>query len=93
MLERLLGEAIDLVTVTAPDLGPVRADPGQIEQMVLNLAVNARDAMPHGGRLVIQTANVTVNQEEALRGGGAPGAYVLLEILDAVRSDTQEAHP
>ncbi len=82
MLERLLGEAVDLVTVTAPDLGRIKADPGQIEQMMLNLAVNARDAMPGGGRLFIQTANATVTPEEAARAGGAPGAYVMLEVKD-----------
>jgi PAS domain S-box-containing protein len=82
MLDRLIGETIDLVTVTAPDLGSVKADPGQIEQMLLNLAVNARDAMPDGGRLTIQTANHTVGEDEAARIGVKPGAYVLLEVKD-----------
>ena len=82
MLDRLLGETIELVTVTAPDLGSVTADPGQVEQMLLNLAVNARDAMPDGGRLTIQTANRTVGEDEAARTGVKPGPYVTLEVTD-----------
>jgi PAS domain S-box-containing protein len=82
MLERLIGELIDLVTVTAPDLGAVKADPGQIEQMLLNLAVNARDAMPDGGRLTIRTANSAVNEADAARAGVKPGPYVVLEVQD-----------
>lgn len=82
MLDRLLGETIELVTVTAPDLGSVTADPGQVEQMLLNLAVNARDAMPDGGRLTIQTANRTVGEDEAARTGVKPGPYVTLEVKD-----------
>ena len=83
MLDRLLGETIQLVTVTAPNLGSVMADPGQVEQILLNLAVNARDAMPDGGRLTIQTAN-----SHGRRGrGGADRArrrarYVMLEVKD-----------
>jgi CheY-like chemotaxis protein len=82
MLDRLLGETIHLVTVTAPNLGSVRADPGQVEQMLLNLAVNARDAMPDGGRLTIQTANRMVGEDEAARTGLKPGRYVMLEVTD-----------
>jgi CheY-like chemotaxis protein len=82
MLERLIGEPIDLVTVTAPDLGAVKADPGQIEQMLLNLSVNARDAMPDGGRLTIRTANATVHEQDAARAGVRPRPYVLLEVQD-----------
>jgi PAS domain S-box-containing protein len=59
MLRRLIGEDISLSTVLAPDLGPVKTDPGQIEQVLFNLVVNARDALPHGGTLVIRTANLT----------------------------------
>ena len=82
MLDRLLGETIQLVTVTAPNLGSVTADPGQVEQMLLNLAVNARDAMPDGGRLTIQTADRTVGEDEAARNGLKPGPYVMLEVKD-----------
>jgi len=82
MLDRLLGETIHLVTVTAPNLGSVKADPGQVEQILLNLAVNARDAMPDGGRLTIQTADRTVGEDEAARYGIKPGPYVMLEVKD-----------
>ena len=83
MLERLLGETINLVTVTAPDLGGVKADPGQMEQMILNLCVNARDAMPDGGRLTIRTANVDLDEAAAKEWTDArPGPYVTLEVSD-----------
>ena len=82
MLDRLLGETIELVTVTAPNLGSVTADPGQVEQVLLNLAVNARDAMPDGGRLTIQTADRAVDEDEAARTGVEPGPYVVLEVKD-----------
>jgi PAS domain S-box-containing protein len=83
MLQRLLGETINLVTVTAPDLGGVKADPGQMEQMILNLCVNARDAMPDGGRLTVRTANVELDEAAARRWSDAkPGPYVMLEVSD-----------
>ncbi len=84
MLRRLLGEDIHLVTVPGESLGRVKADPGQLQQVLLNLAVNARDAMPHGGRLTLETANVELD-EPAVRGqaGARPGAYVRLTVSDA----------
>src|SRR6266540_6600081 len=90
MLRRLIGETINLVTVTAPDLGRVKADPGQLEQMIINFAVNARDAMPDGGRLTIATSNVEVDAGTALQRGVAPGPYVMLEVSDTgVGMDTE----
>jgi PAS domain S-box-containing protein len=84
MLRRLIGEDIDLVTVIDQKLGSVKADPGQIEQIIMNLAVNARDAMPHGGSLTIETANVYLDQAYARSHMGVtPGLYVMLAISDA----------
>jgi CheY-like chemotaxis protein len=79
MMQRLLGEEIELQLNLAAGLGSVHADAGRIEQVLLNLAVNSRDAMAHGGTLTIETANVAVEQ-----GGGPvkPGAYVLLTVKD-----------
>ncbi len=83
MLRRLIGEDIEIVTITAPDLGPARADPGQIEQVIMNLAVNARDAMPTGGKLTLETANVELNGAFALEHpGAAPGCYAMLAVSD-----------
>ena len=83
MLRRILGEDIDYVQVLAPDLGLVRADPGQIEQVLMNLVVNARDAMPDGGKLIIETRNVDLDEEYAARHVATkPGPYVQLAITD-----------
>jgi len=83
LLKRLIGEDIQLTTVLAPDLGVVKADPGQIEQIIINLAVNARDAMPSGGRLTIEAANVDMD-EAYVRGHApaSPGRYVMLAMSD-----------
>jgi PAS domain S-box-containing protein len=83
MLHRLLGEHIKLETVLEPGLGPVRADPGQVEQVLLNLAVNSRDAMQKGGRLVIETANVALEEiPPHVFGEVKPGSYVRLTVND-----------
>jgi two-component system cell cycle sensor histidine kinase/response regulator CckA len=84
MLPRLLGEDIALSIHLGSELGRVKADPGQIEQVVMNLAVNARDAMPNGGELVIETANVELDQAYARQHPGAkPGRCVMLSVADS----------
>jgi len=83
MLPRLIGEHIEYSFAPDPRLATVTADPGQIEQVILNLAVNARDAMPRGGKLAVCTANVTINEAEAvLRPPMVPGRFVLLSVND-----------
>lgn len=83
MLGRVLGEDVELVTRLSPSLGLITADPGQIHQVVMNLLVNARDAMPEGGRLVIETADVDLGGADPdLAPGAAPGPYVLLAVSD-----------
>jgi CheY-like chemotaxis protein len=83
MLRRLIGEHIELATTLGPDLWRVKADPGQIEQVLLNLAVNSRDAMPRGGRLTIDTSNQTIGVGgRAAPGDVPPGHYVLLTVRD-----------
>ena len=84
MLPRLIGEDIAVSTLMASDLGSVKADRGQIEQVIMNLAVNARDAMPEGGKLLIKTSNRTLDQAYARQHAGArPGQYVMLEVADS----------
>ena len=82
MLSRLIGEQIELVPSLAPDLSTVRADPGQIEQVLMNLVVNARDAMPSGGRVMIQTADVELDQSFMRDVVIHPGPYVMLAVSD-----------
>jgi signal transduction histidine kinase/ActR/RegA family two-component response regulator len=84
MLARLIGEDIALVTHLASELGHVKADRGQIEQVVMNLAINARDAMPQGGHLVVETANADLDEEYVRRNvGSRPGPHVMLAVSDS----------
>ena len=83
MVRRLIGEHIEVVTNLAPELGVVRSDPGQLEQVIVNLSVNARDAMPNGGKLIFETANVELDQTYADRHVGVTaGPYVMLAVSD-----------
>jgi PAS domain S-box-containing protein len=83
MLTRMIGEDIELVMVPATELGAVRADAGQVEQVIMNLAVNARDAMPSGGKLTIETSNIALDDDQArLHPPLTPGNYVMLAISD-----------
>ena len=83
MLRRLIGEDIELVTDLRPSIGCILADPGQVYQVVLNLVVNARDAMPRGGRIAVATADVTIGEDEARHEMDTkPGDYVMLAVSD-----------
>jgi len=83
MLGRLIGEDIDLAVIPAESLGRVKADPGQIEQVIVNLVVNSRDAMPQGGRLTVETADVELDAAYASRHFSVPpGPYVMLAVSD-----------
>ena len=91
MLRRVLGEDIELIIVLDKDLGKINADPGQIEQVVLNLAINARDAMPKGGKLIIETANAVLDKNSPhLQLGVAPGRYVFFSVSDTGMGMTPE---
>ncbi len=94
MLQRLIGEDMAIVTTLDPALCRVKGDAGQIEQILMNLAVNARDAMPQGGRLSIETHNVEVGEGDAVHPGVAPGRYVLLAVGDTGcgMSEATKAH-
>ncbi len=91
MLSRLLGEDIDLRLELDPDVRPIRFDPGQLEQVLVNLAVNARDAMPDGGRLIVRTAHVLVDEATARDHPGlGPGGHELLAVTDDGTGMTDE---
>jgi PAS domain S-box-containing protein len=91
MLQRLIGEDIELVSSLAPHLGLVMADPDQMHQIILNLAVNARDAMPNGGRFEITTAEVELDETAAAAHPDAtPGCYVRLTVTDTGTGMTEE---
>jgi two-component system cell cycle sensor histidine kinase/response regulator CckA len=84
MLRRILGEDIEFVRVLSPDIWLVKADPGQVEQVIMNLVVNARDAMPKGGKLTIETANVELDQVFTdSNAGTAPGPHVRVMVSDS----------
>ena len=82
MLQRLLGEDIHLVTALDPALGPVKADPGQLEQVIMNLVVNARDAMPQGGKLIVETETVEIKDLYHHGQVVVPGRYAMLAVSD-----------
>src|SRR5260370_13764622 len=81
-LQRLLGESIELRVILGSNVCPVRLDPGQFQQVVMNLAVNARDAMPNGGSLTITTAAVDVDEAQAKEQGLQPGCYATVDVRD-----------
>jgi signal transduction histidine kinase len=83
LMRSLTGEGIQITLNLAPELRPVWVDPSHMEQVILNLVVNARDAMPHGGRLTLETADVDFDEESAAHHAGmAPGSYVMLAVSD-----------
>ncbi len=83
LLRRLIGEDIEVLTVPANDLGTVKADPGQIEQVIMNLALNSRDAMPQGGKLTLETSNAVLDETYAREHQPVdPGRYVMLAVSD-----------
>ena len=91
LLRRLIGEDIEMATLPSPGRAPVMADVGQVEQVVINLALNAYDAMPKGGKLTIETANVTLDNDSTRPDVGlVPGAYVLLSLSDTGVGMTEE---
>jgi CheY-like chemotaxis protein len=91
LLRRLIGEDVLLTTVLTPGTARVTIDPGQMEQVIMNLAVNARDAMPQGGRLTVETAIVDLDESYAeMHAGARPGPYVMLAVSDTGTGMTPE---
>lgn len=91
MLLRLIGEDVELLTRLDPNLASVKVDPGQIEQIVMNLVVNARDAMPKGGRVIVETSNADLDEGYArLHPPSTPGRYILLTVTDTGTGMDQE---
>jgi two-component system, cell cycle sensor histidine kinase and response regulator CckA len=83
MLRRLISEDVEMVTITSKNIGAIKADPGQMEQVILNLVINARDAMPNGGTLTLETANVELDESYAQSHlATLPGSYVMLAVSD-----------
>lgn len=82
MLRPIIGEHLNLDTVLRPDLCRIVADPGQMEQVLMNLVLNARDAMPHGGKIVVETRNLEISGQNAKAHGIASGRYVMLSVSD-----------
>ncbi|HYG98597.1 MAG TPA: PAS domain S-box protein [Terriglobales bacterium] len=82
MLPRLIGEDIDVLTIPASSLAKIKADPSQVEQVIMNLVVNARDAMPNGGKLTVETSDMHFSEADAAHHGIKPGDYVLLAVSD-----------
>ena len=91
MLHRMIGEDIELLIYPKENLGRIKADPGQMEQVIFNLAVNSRDAMPMGGKLILETDNVYLDEEYSRNHVSVkPGHYVRLSVSDTGRGMTQE---
>jgi PAS domain S-box-containing protein len=90
MMRRTLGEHIAIEIRTVDDVWPAKIDPGQLESAVVNLAVNARDAMPHGGRITIETANVEVDGSYTMSADARPGEYVMIAVSDTGTGMPQE---
>ena len=83
MLGRIIGDEIELTIALSPTSAMVKADPGQIQQIIMNLAINARDAMPHGGKLRIETAKIDLDEKFAkMHKPTIPGRYVKLSVVD-----------
>lgn len=94
LLQRIIGEDIEIATVPSPDLWPVKADYGRLEQVIANLALNSRDAMPNGGTLTLETANVILDESHVRQGMDvAPGPYVMLAVSDTGTGIRPEALP